>query len=131
MSHKHESLLRSIFEGPVGGNVHWREVEAMLTHLGAKVEPHHGASFRVVLNGVEGFLSSSAQQQHLHQAGTASCAGLSDIGRGEPVVASVRRIMSECPVCGHKVCCLPRCEWVLNLLRAGASGMMRRSRRGG
>jgi len=56
MSHKHESLLRSIFEGPVSGNVHWREVESMLTHLGAKVEPHHGANFRVVLNGVEGFI---------------------------------------------------------------------------
>lgn len=56
MSHKQESLLRSIFEGPVSGNVHWREVESMLTHLGAKVEPHHGASFRVVLNGVEGFI---------------------------------------------------------------------------
>ena len=56
MSHKRESLLRSIFEGPISGNVHWREVESMLTHLGARVEPHHGANFRVVLNGVEGFL---------------------------------------------------------------------------
>lgn len=56
MSHKHESLLRSIFEGRVSGNVHWREVESMLTHLGARVEPHHGASFRVVLNEVEGFI---------------------------------------------------------------------------
>lgn len=56
MSHKHESLLRTLFEGPVGANVHWREVEAMLTHLGGRVEPHHGASFRVVLNGVEGFI---------------------------------------------------------------------------
>ncbi len=56
MRHKHESLLRSIFEGPVSANVHWREVESMLTHLGASVEPHHGASFRVELNGVEGFL---------------------------------------------------------------------------
>ena len=56
MSHKHEQLLHSILEGPVSGNVHWREVESMLTHLGAKVEPHHGASFHVVLNGVEGFL---------------------------------------------------------------------------
>lgn len=56
MSHKHDNLLRSIFEGPVSGNVHWRELESMLTHLGARVEPHHGASFRVVLNGVEGFL---------------------------------------------------------------------------
>lgn len=56
MSHKHENLLHSIVNGPVGANVHWREVEAMLTHLGASVEPHHGASFRVVLNGVEGLI---------------------------------------------------------------------------
>jgi hypothetical protein len=56
MRHKYESLLHTVFEGPVSGNVHWREVESMLTHLGARVEPHHGASFRVVLNGVEGFI---------------------------------------------------------------------------
>jgi hypothetical protein len=70
MSHKHEILLRSIFEGPMGSNVHWREVESMLTHLGAKVEPHHGASFRVLLNEVEGFLhrphnSSTCTKQEL------------------------------------------------------------------
>jgi hypothetical protein len=64
MSHKHENLLRSIFEGPVSGNVHWREVESMLVHLGAKVEPHHGASFRVVLNEVEGFI------HHPHNSNT-------------------------------------------------------------
>lgn len=56
MGHKHENLLHSIFDGPVSGNVHWREVEAMLSHIGATVEPHHGASFRIMLNGVEGFL---------------------------------------------------------------------------
>ena len=55
MSHKHENLLHSILEGPVSGNVHWREVESMLVHLGAKVDPHHGAIFRIELNGVEGF----------------------------------------------------------------------------
>ena len=64
MSHKHENLLRSIFEGPVSGNVHWREVESLLFHLGATVDPHHGASFRVVLNGVEGFL------HHPHNSNT-------------------------------------------------------------
>ncbi len=56
MSHKHTALIHAIFEGPASANVHWREVESLLSHLGAKVEPHHGASFRVVLNGVEGFL---------------------------------------------------------------------------
>lgn len=56
MAHKHDALLRSLLRGPVSGNVHWREVESMLTHLGATVEPHHGAKFRVRLNGVEGFI---------------------------------------------------------------------------
>jgi hypothetical protein len=56
MSHKHESLLHAIFDGPASSNIHWREVESLLTHLGATLEPHHGASFRVVLNGIEGFL---------------------------------------------------------------------------
>lgn len=83
MSHKHESLLRSIFDGPVSGNVHWREVESMLTHLGAKVEPHHGASFRVLLNGVEGFLhrphnSNTCTKQELrHVRDYLSSAGVS------------------------------------------------------
>lgn len=56
MAHRHEGLLHAILHGPVSGNVHWRDVEAMLVHLGARVEPHHGASFRIVLNGREGFL---------------------------------------------------------------------------
>ena len=56
MSHKHQSLLRKIFEDPLSGNIHWREIESLLHHLGADVEPAHGARFRIVLNGVEGFL---------------------------------------------------------------------------
>ena len=53
MSHKHLNLLRTIFQDPISGNIHWREVESLLTHLGAVVEPTRGANFRVVLNRVE------------------------------------------------------------------------------
>lgn len=56
MSHKHLNLLRSIFQDPVSSNIHWREVESLLHHLGAAVEPNRGARFRVVLNHIEGFL---------------------------------------------------------------------------
>lgn len=56
MSHKHLTLLRAIFQDPVSGNIHWREIESLLHHLGATVEPAHGARFKVVLNGIEGFL---------------------------------------------------------------------------
>jgi hypothetical protein len=56
MSHKHEQLIRAIFREPFSGNIHWREVESLLHHLGATVEPLSGARFRVRLHGVEGIL---------------------------------------------------------------------------
>ncbi len=56
MSHKHEHLLYALFQDPISGNIHWREVESLLEHLGAKVESLSGARIRMVLNGVEGVL---------------------------------------------------------------------------
>lgn len=53
MSHKHRNLLDSIFQDPLRSNIHWREVESLLHHLGATVEPILGARFRVVLNQQE------------------------------------------------------------------------------
>jgi len=56
MSNKHRNVLQAIFHDPIGGNIHWREVESLLHHLGASVEPSHGARFRVVLNRHEFFM---------------------------------------------------------------------------
>lgn len=56
MSHKHQRLLDSILQEPVSGNIHWREVESLLHHLGANLEPAHGARIKVEINGVEGML---------------------------------------------------------------------------
>ncbi|MDT8386295.1 MAG: type II toxin-antitoxin system HicA family toxin [Thiogranum sp.] len=56
MSHKYDRTLQSILEEPVSGNIHWREVESLLQHLGANIEPGHGARLKVLLNGVEGSL---------------------------------------------------------------------------
>lgn len=53
MSHKHAHLIQAIFHDPIGGNIHWREVESLLHHVGAGMEPLSGARFRVRLNGVE------------------------------------------------------------------------------
>lgn len=62
MSHKHISLLRAIFHDPVSGNIHWREIESLLHHLGASVTPTHGARFHVTLNGFDDFI------HHPHQS---------------------------------------------------------------
>ena len=56
MSHKHAHLLRTVFQDPISGNIHWREVESLLLHLGAEVEATRSGSFRVALNRVEVFL---------------------------------------------------------------------------
>ncbi|HUX90341.1 MAG TPA: type II toxin-antitoxin system HicA family toxin [Gallionellaceae bacterium] len=62
MSHKHDSQLSAIFHDPVSGNIHWREVESLLQHLGASINPAHGARFHVTLNSLECFL------HHPHQS---------------------------------------------------------------
>lgn len=50
MSNKHRNVLQAIFHDPISSNVQWREVESLLRHLGASIEPGHGARFRVLLN---------------------------------------------------------------------------------
>jgi hypothetical protein len=56
MSHKHEQLLLAIFHDPISANIHWREVESLLNHVGADIESLSGARVRVKLNGAEGIL---------------------------------------------------------------------------
>ena len=56
MSHRHAKLIRSIFHDPPSGNLHWREVESLLNHVGASLEPLSGARVRVSLNRMEDVL---------------------------------------------------------------------------
>lgn len=56
MSRHHAQLIRTIFHDPPSGNVHWREVESLLHHVGAALEPLSGARLRVTLNRMEDVL---------------------------------------------------------------------------
>jgi len=56
MSRRHANLIRSIFHDPPSGNMHWREVESLLKHVGALLEPLSGARVRVTLNRMEAVL---------------------------------------------------------------------------
>ncbi len=60
------NLLHSLFQDPINANIHWREIVSLLHHLGATVEPSHGARFHVELNKVVGVL------HHPHQGGVCS-----------------------------------------------------------
>lgn len=56
MSHRHVNFLRTIFHDPPSGNIHWRDVESLLRHVGATLEPISGARIRVKLNRMEDIL---------------------------------------------------------------------------
>jgi len=70
MSHKHENLIQAIFRDPISANMHWREVESLLNHLGASIEQLSGARMRVKLNGYEDVL---------HRPGHSATLGRQDI----------------------------------------------------
>lgn len=53
MKKKHELILRSIFAAPVSGSIPWRDLEAMLVALGAKISEGRGSRVRILLNGSE------------------------------------------------------------------------------
>lgn len=53
MSRHHTPLLRTIFHGPPSGNVHGRDIESFLRHVGANIESISGARFRVTLSRME------------------------------------------------------------------------------
>lgn len=69
MSHKHEQLIRNIFRDPISGNIHWREVESLLRHLGANVDPAPGSRVRVKLNGFDGILHRPHHSNVLEREG--------------------------------------------------------------
>jgi len=56
MSRHHTNLIRSIFHDPPSGNIHWRDIESLLKHVGASLEPISGARIRVKLNRMEGVM---------------------------------------------------------------------------
>jgi hypothetical protein len=56
VSRHHANLIRSIFHDPPGGNVHWREIESLLRHVGCEIEPLSGARVRVRLDRMEDIL---------------------------------------------------------------------------
>jgi hypothetical protein len=56
MSRHHAQLIRSIFHDPPSHNIHWRDIEALLRHVGATVESLSGARIRMTIGRAEGVL---------------------------------------------------------------------------
>ncbi len=85
MSKKHDKVLSSITGNHVSGNIHWKEVESLLHHLGADLREGGGARVIVTLNGVEATLhrphhGATMNKTSLHQLQQfLSAAGIPDL----------------------------------------------------
>lgn len=74
MSH-HAALLRTIFQDPISANIHWREVESLLHHVGASVESLNGNRIRVKLNHAEAVLHRPHHTHTLDRNGVRALRG--------------------------------------------------------
>lgn len=74
MSH-HGALLRTIFQDPISANIHWREVESLLHHVGASVESLNGNRIRVQLNRAEAVLHRPHHTNTLDRNGVRALRG--------------------------------------------------------
>jgi len=48
---KHRETLDAVFAQPTKSDISWKDVEAMLTALGAELSEGRGSRVRIVLNG--------------------------------------------------------------------------------
>jgi hypothetical protein len=52
MNKKHQKTLEQIFQNPVQASIAWRDIEAMLSALGAEISEGNGSRVRIALNGI-------------------------------------------------------------------------------
>lgn len=52
LSARHQRTLVAIFEDPIRANVHWADIEHLLTALGAELTEGRGSRVRIALRGV-------------------------------------------------------------------------------
>lgn len=56
MSRHHTQMLRTIFQDPPSGNIHWREIESLLKHVGASIEPASKGRIHIKLGRADSML---------------------------------------------------------------------------
>ncbi len=72
MSKKHQKVLTAIYSDHPSSNIHWKEIESLLKHLGAEFRLGTGASVVVILQGQEftihrGHHNTTMSKLELHQ----------------------------------------------------------------
>lgn len=79
MNKKHQKTLQQLFQNPVQAGIAWRDIEAMLSALGAEISEGKGSRVRMALNDIRAVFHRPHPQK--------------EIDKG--AVISVRRFLKE------------------------------------
>ena len=74
-------ILMRIFADPVRANIHWHDVESLLSALGAELSEGRGSRVRVALNGVRATFHEPHPRKKSVREQFAPC-GISSISTG-------------------------------------------------
>lgn len=86
MSRHHAQMLRSVFHDPPSHNLHWREVESLLHHVGATIDAANHGGIHIRLGVVNVTLH---RPHHSHTLDTGTVLKVRDIlARGGVTPAS-------------------------------------------
>lgn len=72
MDSKNQKTLEAIFEEPVRSTIPWRDIEALLSALGAEISEGNGSRVRVVLRGVRAVFHRPHPQKETHKGAVKS-----------------------------------------------------------
>jgi hypothetical protein len=87
MKAKHKKVLRSIFETPVNASIAWKDIELLLSALGAEISEGRGSRVRVALNGIRAVFHRPHPRKETDKG----------------AVVSVRRLLKEAGVKDHEL----------------------------
>ncbi|WP_117003484.1 MULTISPECIES: type II toxin-antitoxin system HicA family toxin [Cysteiniphilum] len=87
MKAKHKKVLDSIFEKPVNSSIPWKDIEALMIHLGAEISEGSGSRVRIALNGVRAVFHRPHPRKETDKG----------------AVVSVRRMLIEAGVKEHEL----------------------------
>ena len=87
LNSKNRKILESIFSEPVRSDVLWKDIEKVLSALGAEISEGSGSRIRIYLNGVKAVFHRPHPQKHTDKGS----------------LKSVRRFLTEAGVKNVKV----------------------------
>lgn len=72
MNKKHRETLDAVFAQPTKSDISWKDVEAMLTALGAELSEGRGSRVRIVLNGCKATMHRPHPQKEMDKGAVKS-----------------------------------------------------------